>query len=143
MLLCGYPLPSPSFLSLLTYPSLPPPFIPPYFPLFSPLPPYLTSSPHSPSLPCSILTVLPPPFFLLHLFILSPLFLLSSFSPLSSSLLLPHLHLPHKVLVVGGGDGGVLREVAKHKTVEEIHSCEIDEVSDCSIYHHLSYIHHR
>ena len=36
-----------------------------------------------------------------------------------------------KVLVVGGGDGGVLREVAKHKTVEEIHICEIDEVSVC------------
>ena len=46
-----------------------------------------------------------------------------------------------KVLVVGGGDGGVLREVTKHKTVEEIHSCEIDEVSVCSMYHHLSYIH--
>jgi len=30
---------------------------------------------------------------------------------------------------VGGGDGGVLREVAKHPTVEEIHLCEIDEVS--------------
>ena len=34
------------------------------------------------------------------------------------------------MLVVGGGDGGVLREVVKHKTVEEIHICEIDEVSD-------------
>ena len=34
-----------------------------------------------------------------------------------------------QVLVVGGGDGGVLREVAKHSTVEEIHICEIDEVS--------------
>ena len=33
-----------------------------------------------------------------------------------------------QVLVVGGGDGGVLREVAKHSTVEEIHICEIDEV---------------
>ena len=33
------------------------------------------------------------------------------------------------MLVVGGGDGGVLREVAKHKTVDEIHICEIDEVS--------------
>ncbi|XP_064385005.1 uncharacterized protein LOC135333909 isoform X2 [Halichondria panicea] len=34
---------------------------------------------------------------------------------------------PKSVLVVGGGDGGVLREVAKHSTVEEIHLCEIDE----------------
>lgn len=35
---------------------------------------------------------------------------------------------PKKVLVVGGGDGGVLREIAKHPGVEEIHLCEIDEM---------------
>ena len=34
---------------------------------------------------------------------------------------------PKKVLIVGGGDGGVLREVVKHTGVEEIHMCEIDE----------------
>jgi hypothetical protein len=34
---------------------------------------------------------------------------------------------PKKVLVIGGGDGGVLREVAKHQGVEEIVECEIDE----------------
>jgi spermidine synthase len=34
---------------------------------------------------------------------------------------------PKKVLVIGGGDGGVLREVAKHPGVEEIFECEIDE----------------
>ena len=34
---------------------------------------------------------------------------------------------PKKVLVIGGGDGGVLREVAKHPAVEEIVECEIDE----------------
>ena len=33
---------------------------------------------------------------------------------------------PKKVLIVGGGDGGVLREVAKHSGVETIHMCEID-----------------
>ena len=33
---------------------------------------------------------------------------------------------PKKVLIVGGGDGGVLREVAKHAGVEVIHMCEID-----------------
>ena len=33
-----------------------------------------------------------------------------------------------QVLVVGGGDGGVLREIAKHSCVKEIHLCEIDEV---------------
>jgi spermidine synthase len=33
---------------------------------------------------------------------------------------------PKKVLIIGGGDGGVLREVAKHPGVETIHMCEID-----------------
>ena len=33
---------------------------------------------------------------------------------------------PRKVLIIGGGDGGVLREVAKHPGVEVIHMCEID-----------------
>lgn len=36
---------------------------------------------------------------------------------------------PKKVLVIGGGDGGVLREVVKHEGVEEVTLCEIDEVS--------------
>ena len=31
-----------------------------------------------------------------------------------------------QVLIIGGGDGGVLREVAKHPSVEVIHQCEID-----------------
>ena len=30
---------------------------------------------------------------------------------------------------MGGGDGGAVREIAKHPEVEEIHQCEIDEVS--------------
>ncbi|KAJ9079447.1 putrescine aminopropyltransferase [Entomophthora muscae] len=34
---------------------------------------------------------------------------------------------PKKVLVIGGGDGGVLREVVKHESVEEVVLCEIDE----------------
>ncbi|XP_055386739.1 spermidine synthase [Condylostylus longicornis] len=34
---------------------------------------------------------------------------------------------PKKVLIVGGGDGGVAREVLKHPLVEEIHQIEIDE----------------
>ena len=33
-----------------------------------------------------------------------------------------------QVLVVGGGDGGVVREIAKHSCVQEIHLCEIDQV---------------
>lgn len=41
---------------------------------------------------------------------------------------------PKKVLIIGGGDGGVLREVAKHSNVTEIHMCEIDgQVSNNSL----------
>ena len=61
----------------------------------------------------------------------------STFFPVSTGLFLPTSLIPPslppspspKVLVVGGGDGGVLREVAKHKTVDEIHIWEINEVS--------------
>jgi len=34
---------------------------------------------------------------------------------------------PEKVLIIGGGDGGTLREVLKHKSVKEAVMCEIDE----------------
>jgi spermidine synthase len=33
---------------------------------------------------------------------------------------------PKRVLVIGGGDGGVLREIARHDCVEKIDICEID-----------------
>jgi tryptophanyl-tRNA synthetase len=47
--------------------------------------------------------------------------------------MLAHLPLsahpkPKKVLVIGGGDGGILREVSKHDSVEEITICEIDKM---------------
>lgn len=35
---------------------------------------------------------------------------------------------PKRVLIVGGGDGGVLREVVKHPGVEKIDMCEIDQL---------------
>lgn len=35
---------------------------------------------------------------------------------------------PKHVLVIGGGDGGVLREIVKHGSVESVTLCEIDEV---------------
>ncbi|CAK9184554.1 unnamed protein product [Ilex paraguariensis] len=35
---------------------------------------------------------------------------------------------PKKVLVIGGGDGGVLREVSRHSSVEQIDICEIDNM---------------
>ncbi len=42
---------------------------------------------------------------------------------------IPMLSLPRakRALVVGGGDGGVLRELVKHKGLEEIHMVEIDQ----------------
>ena len=33
---------------------------------------------------------------------------------------------PEKILVIGGGDGGVLRELARHPELKELHICEID-----------------
>lgn len=37
-----------------------------------------------------------------------------------------HHKCPKSVLVIGGGDGGTVREVLKHKTVEKVVLCEID-----------------
>ena len=34
---------------------------------------------------------------------------------------------PERVLIIGGGDGGTIREVLKHPSVKEIELCEIDE----------------
>lgn len=33
-----------------------------------------------------------------------------------------------QVLVVGGGDGGVLREISRHSSVKHIDICEIDKM---------------
>jgi len=43
---------------------------------------------------------------------------------------------PRHVLVIGGGDGGTVREIIKHSGVEQIHVCEIDEavVAACHQY---------
>jgi spermidine synthase len=43
---------------------------------------------------------------------------------------------PSRVLVIGGGDGGTVREVLKHPEVEAVHLCEIDEgvVKACREY---------
>ncbi|KAK6924874.1 hypothetical protein RJ641_009200 [Dillenia turbinata] len=35
---------------------------------------------------------------------------------------------PKKILLIGGGDGGILRELSRHASVEEIHICEIDQM---------------
>ncbi|MCX7883769.1 MAG: polyamine aminopropyltransferase [Caloramator sp.] len=43
---------------------------------------------------------------------------------------------PKKVLVVGGGDGGAIREILKHPSVEKAVLCEIDEdvIKECKKY---------
>lgn len=33
-----------------------------------------------------------------------------------------------QILVIGGGDGGVLREVSRYSSVEQIDICEIDKM---------------
>lgn len=38
------------------------------------------------------------------------------------------------MLIIGGGDGGVLREVVKNPLVESVVLCEIDEVRLRDIY---------
>lgn len=39
-----------------------------------------------------------------------------------------HHKNPESVLVIGGGDGGTVREVLKHKTVKKVVLCEIDSM---------------
>src|SRR5690349_17630763 len=39
---------------------------------------------------------------------------------------------PKKALVIGGGDGGVVRELCRHPSFESIILCEIDPVSVAS-----------
>lgn len=43
---------------------------------------------------------------------------------------------PKKVLVVGGGDGGAIREILRHKSVEKAVLCEIDQdvITECKKY---------
>jgi len=43
---------------------------------------------------------------------------------------------PKNILVVGGGDGGVIREVLKHDSVTKVTLCEIDEavIKECKKY---------
>lgn len=43
---------------------------------------------------------------------------------------------PRKVLVVGGGDGGAIREILKHQSVEKAVLCEIDRdvIDECKKY---------
>ena len=42
-----------------------------------------------------------------------------------------------QVLIIGGGDGGVLREVVKNALVESVVLCEIDEVGATTVTREL------
>ncbi len=48
---------------------------------------------------------------------------------------------PRTVLVIGGGDGGILREVLRHRTVERVDFAELDEGVVAFSREHLGHIH--
>lgn len=35
---------------------------------------------------------------------------------------------PKRIALIGGGDGGVLREICRHESVELVDHCELDKV---------------
>lgn len=45
---------------------------------------------------------------------------------------------PHKVLIIGGGEGGVLREVLRHNTVTQVVMVDVDEVVVRACREHLA-----
>lgn len=57
--------------------------------------------------------------------------MLSEFDEFAYHEMIAHVPLlthsnPESVLVIGGGDGGTVREIIKHPEVEQIHVCELD-----------------
>jgi len=67
-----------------------------------------------------------------RMLVLDGIIQLTDFDEFAYQEMLTHIPLfahpcPEKVLVIGGGDGGVLREAAKHDMVLSIDICEIDE----------------
>ena len=67
-----------------------------------------------------------------RMLILDGVIMLSEFDEFAYHEMIVHVPLlthpdPRKVLVIGGGDGGSVREIVKHKTVKEVHLCEIDK----------------
>lgn len=61
-----------------------------------------------------------------------------------SQILINPLLVISQVLVIGGGGGGVLPEVARHASVEQIDMCEIDkmvvDVSASSLFSNRMFI---
>ena len=60
--------------------------------------------------------------------------------PLVHPTLLAHPN-PRKVLIIGGGDGGALRAVLLHRTVERVDFVELDEAVVRFSREHLDYVH--
>ncbi len=66
-----------------------------------------------------------------NMMLLDECFMLNEYEEFSYHEMIAHVPLyshpkPEKVLVVGGGDGGTVRETLKHKTVREVDFVEID-----------------
>ena len=67
--------------------------------------------------------------------------MLTEFDEFSYHEMITHVPLlvhpkPSRILIIGGGDGGVVREALKHPEVESVHLCEIDKgvVDACRQY---------
>ena len=68
-----------------------------------------------------------------RMLVLDGIIQLTGFDEFAYQEMLTHVPLfahpdPRKILVIGGGDGGILREAARHDCVEHIDFCEIDEM---------------
>lgn len=76
-----------------------------------------------------------------RMLILDGVIMLSEFDEFAYHEMIVHVPLlthpnPRRVLVIGGGDGGSIREIVKYKSIEEVHLCEIDkEVVEVSKRH--------
>jgi spermidine synthase len=66
-----------------------------------------------------------------RMLVLDGIIMLTEFDEFAYHEMIVHVPLmthpsPKDVLVIGGGDGGTVREVLKHPSVERVHLCEID-----------------
>jgi len=67
-----------------------------------------------------------------RMLVLDGIIQLTEFDEFAYQEMLAHVPLfshpdPREILVIGGGDGGILREIGRHEDVEHIDFCEIDE----------------
>ena len=66
-----------------------------------------------------------------RMLVLDGIIMLTEFDEFAYHEMIAHVPLlthpdPKSVLVIGGGDGGTVREIVKHPGVEHVHLCEID-----------------